>query len=250
MSVASDDIPECPKCGQRHERNGRRTCKAHSKRGENGLRPCKGWPVEGAEVCRFHGGAAPQVQAAARARVVQAHMDQVLKYAIGDVERRHLDKSADEQLLEEVGRSAQAVEWLAMRVAELHVPDPSQSGDVLEDLISVDDEGNPVTRPNRFSLYGPTHTGDLGVHPLLTLLNQERDRHARMAKLAIDAGISERLVRLAESQAHQIVAVIVAVIDTLPLDAGQREDARRVAADKLRALGPVPVVVPARTVGN
>lgn len=41
-------------------------CTGHSTRTG---RPCKAWPVRGATVCVAHGGAAPQVRAAARRRV-------------------------------------------------------------------------------------------------------------------------------------------------------------------------------------
>lgn len=229
-------LPVCGECQQVHERGGRATCRAHTRR--DGVRgPCRNYPVEGAVVCRFHGGNAPQVRAAAARRTGEAAMDRVLRYAIGEPDPAYAHMSPDEQLLQEVARSATAVQWLAERVAELHVPDPEDTG-ILQDVTGFDDDGNPVFRANQFNLYGPDHNQDLAVHPLWKKLDEERDRHARFCKLAIDAGISERLVRIAEAQGTQIVSVIVHVVEALGLPPDVRDRARRLAADKLRTLGP------------
>lgn len=59
---ASPDRPEeAPVARKRQARR----CRAHRTNGA----PCKGWAVYGAQVCRAHGGSAPQVQAAARERL-------------------------------------------------------------------------------------------------------------------------------------------------------------------------------------
>lgn len=42
-----------------------RRCSAHRSNGE----PCGAWAIRGGFVCRVHGGSAPQVKAAARARL-------------------------------------------------------------------------------------------------------------------------------------------------------------------------------------
>lgn len=246
----ADGFPVCDKCGQQHVRwqktktggEWRGTCKAHRTRrredGEKYLVACKKYPIQGGTVCEDCGGSVPAVRAAANERLAERAMEGVLKALnIQQPEERHLNKSADEQLLEEVARSYMAVEWLAARVAELHVPDPEEGGP-LEDLLGVDDDGNEITRPGRFNLYGPNHAGDLGIHPLWKQLDSERDRHARMCKLAIDAGISERMVRLAETQAQQIVAVLVYVIDNLGMAPSMRDEARRLAGEYIRKLGP------------
>jgi hypothetical protein len=43
-------------------------CSAHRTNGE----PCRAWAIHGGRVCRTHGGAAPQVKAAAARRLAQA----------------------------------------------------------------------------------------------------------------------------------------------------------------------------------
>ena len=50
------------------------------------------------------------------------------------------------------------------------------------------------------------------VRGLVSLEGQERDRAARFAKLAIDAGIADRIVRLEEAKAAEVVALIRRVL--------------------------------------
>src|SRR5690242_5087923 len=47
-------------------------------RAAGGTRPCGNWPIAGAKVCRKHGGAAPQVKAAAVRRVAEADVQRGL----------------------------------------------------------------------------------------------------------------------------------------------------------------------------
>ena len=49
----------------------REKCLARNRFGE----PCKNWPIEGATVCRAHGGAAPQVRRKAQERIAMAQDD-------------------------------------------------------------------------------------------------------------------------------------------------------------------------------
>ncbi len=87
-------------------------------------------------------------------------------------------------------------------------------------------------------IHGPNHAGDAVPHVLVQMWNQERDRAARFAKLALDAGVVERQVRLAETQGQIIAQIFTAVLDddTLGLSRAQREVGRSLAARHLRAL--------------
>jgi hypothetical protein len=51
----------------------KRQCSAHSRTGKQ----CKRWAVPGAIVCRYHGGMAPQVRAAADRRLVEAEVRRI-----------------------------------------------------------------------------------------------------------------------------------------------------------------------------
>jgi hypothetical protein len=70
------------------------------------------------------------------------------------------------------------------------------------------------------------------------MYNEERDRLAKMAKMAIDAGIAERQVQIAEQQGEMIVTIIVQVLDDplLKLSEEKRLLARRLAAKHLRLI--------------
>lgn len=54
------------------------------------------------------------------------------------------------------------------------------------------------------TLYGPDHLGDGRPHVATEMYATWLDRLARASKLAIDAGVEERMVRLAEDQARLI----------------------------------------------
>ncbi len=66
----------------------------------------------------------------------------------------------------------------------------------------------------------------------------ERITHAKLAKMALDAGIARRSVELAETQAGQIVAIVIAVLSaqSLGLSAEQIVMGKQVAAETMRAL--------------
>lgn len=237
--MPEEDIEVCERCEMKHERAGHRTCNGHKRvEGNTGVRlsPCMKYPITGAEVCRTHGGGAPQVRAAAAQREVDRAMTNVLNLL--EIKQEHRDRSPDEHLLDEVARSAQAVEWLAQQVSRLYWPDAEETGEMTWVTAIDPDMGDLIEVPMRSRLVGPDHNADLAIHPFWKKLDEERDRHARMAKMAIDAGISERLVRLAESQAQQMVAIVLHVIAALDLTPAQQVTAKKAVAEKMRALRP------------
>jgi len=54
-------------------------------------------------------------------------------------------------------------------------------------------------------MWGPDHLGDGRPHVLVDLYGQWLDRQAKVTKLALDAGIDERRVKMAEGTANEIV---------------------------------------------
>jgi len=86
----------------------------------------------------------------------------------------------------------------------------------------------------------PNHSGDEVPHVLVRLWSEERDRAARLAKMAIDAGLAEKQVRLAERQGQIIAQIFTTVLDddSLGLSREQRDAGRSLAARHLRALEP------------
>ncbi len=67
-------------------------------------------------------------------------------------------------------------------------------------------------------LYGPDHLGDDTSHVLVDLYGTWSDRHAKACKAAVDAGVAEAYVRIAQRQGELIVKVIEGVLDDLGVD--------------------------------
>ena len=157
----------------------------------------------------MHGGSAPQVKAAAARRV-----------ALGEVEREavrlgwSLDVDPLDALTEVVREAAanvaafrSAVEQLGLRVAEdggVAVPDGR--------------DGRAEARP----------------HVLVVMYAEWLDRLARFAKLALDAGVDERRVRLAEMEGRVLAAVVEAAVDACHPTLEERSAALQAAAGVMR----------------
>jgi hypothetical protein len=69
---------------------------------------------------------------------------------------------------------------------------------------------------------------------LLKHYQQEREHLVRVSKAAIDSGVAEREVRLAEGQGRLLADVIFAVLGGLSLSPRQAIDARKIVAQELR----------------
>lgn len=175
-------------------------CTAKSKQTGN---RCGNWAVKGLKVCRFHG-----VNKAAKAKAktnVALGKVKILMDKVGNVAEDPL-----QGLLEEVTRSAIAVLIFEGLVSDLESKE----------------------------LYGPNHLKDGTPHVLLRMYGEERDRHARYCKMALDAGVAERQVQLAEEQGAMIARVISEVLDdpALEMTAVQRRTSKKLAARHLKAL--------------
>jgi len=151
---------------------------------------CKKSAIEGGTVCRFHGGAAPQVKAKAAVRA------EVLSWNLGDA----VDDPGD-VLLRLVTQSRIRVERYAASIEAKITEGQKQYGDgfTLEAILvgSTYFEGQK--------------TGEY-IRGLIQLEAQERDRLAGFASKAIAAGLAERQVRMAERQGEMLAAVLLAVI--------------------------------------
>jgi 2-hydroxychromene-2-carboxylate isomerase len=177
----------CPKCSQTHDPQ---KCTGHNSRGL----PCGNRPIRGGTVCSTHGGSAPQVQSAAERRLQE-------RQAVLAVEAFGLPREIDPHsaLLEELHRTAGAVQWLGAVVAGL-------------------DQG--VVTDSAY----------------VGLWQDERDRLAKVAKICVDVGIEERRVRLAEQAGAQLAAVVRAVLGRLGLSDEQWVLAGSVVPEEFRRL--------------
>lgn len=218
----ADNPKPCTRCGRPHAR-----CTAHTRAGN----PCGQKPMAGQTVCRMHGGSAPQSIDAAERRRLE-------RQALVAAEAFGLPREVDPHtaLLEELHRTAGAVQWLGAIVADLE-QDGIVWGRVKE---------THGTQLERGTDNGVTKAAAVNVW--VRLWQEERDRLAKVAKTCVDVGIEERRVRLAESAGQQLAAVIRAVLDRLELTDGQRSLAVQVVPDELRRLAGD--VVPGQVVGG
>lgn len=89
----------------------------------------------------------------------------------------------------------------------------------------------------RPALFGPDHLDDDRPDVVATMHDHALDLRAKIAKMAIDAGIDAALVRIAERQAEVTIRAIQAALDVM-VDTGDRARAEAAAADVLEAVMP------------
>lgn len=154
--------------------------------------------MAGQRVCKMHGGKAPQALEAAERRRLE-------RQAVLAVEVFGLPREVDPHtaLLEELHRTAGAVQWLGAVVADLEL-------------------------------------GELDGNAHVRLWHEERDKLVKVAKTCVDVGIEERRVRLAEQAGAQLASVVRAVLDRLGLSAEQQSLALVVVPEEFRRLAELP----------
>jgi hypothetical protein len=149
---------------------------------------CKRKAVPGGEVCRYHGGAAGQVKAKAKAAI----RAEVMNWGLGD---SHVDPG--EVLLRLVTQSAARAQRYASELEQL-----------------VDNEGLAAAMVGEIEI--PTKHGEYKageyIRGLAHLEAQERDRCANFATKAVAAGLAERTVRIAERQGQLTVEMVHAAL--------------------------------------
>jgi endonuclease/exonuclease/phosphatase family metal-dependent hydrolase len=166
----------------------------------------------------MHGGSAPQVKAAAERRRHQAA-------ALAAVETYGLPREVapDVALLEEVHRTAGHVAWLAKIVRGLG-QDELVWSKAEEEHIGASEFG------------GTNTTSKAQPNVWLQIYQTERKHLAQVAKAALDAGVAERQVRLAEQQGSVLAGVIHRILGRLGLTPEQRALVATVVPEELRAV--------------
>lgn len=176
---------------------GTRRCIAKRSDGQ----PCRRWAIKGGATCTSHGGAAPQVRAKA---AVRAEIDW---WGLGDT-----TVDPGETLLRLLSQAVARAEKYAAQVAA-QVEEHGLYDALVGDRLIQDPDSGRVTKIDEY------------VRAMALIEAQERDRAARFAKMAIEAGLAERQVRLAERQGALIEQVLVAAFEHLGLTVEQRRAA-------------------------
>lgn len=164
----------------------------------------------------MHGGAAPQVRAAAGRRLAAAEWSR----SFGDPA-----ESGDpaETVLDEIRWAAGHVTWLRQRVQETE-PEAFVWG-----VESEVDKG-----AGEFP--GVDVTSSAKTNAWVRLYGEERDRLLRMCKIAHDMGIAERHVQLAERVGGLMANLLRGVLGELNLSEEQREAASAAVPRHLRLI--------------
>ena len=173
--------------------------------------PCAGYAIVGGTVCRAHGGGAPQVRAAADRRRALARVEGQVVTLLDELEVEAVHPL--DGLLEAVQRSGGMMRLLGQLRGELRIDSGSGEG-----------------------LYGPDHLGDARPHVLIALYGKWCDRYVRACALALDVGVDEHKLRMAEADVERMLGCITTAIEAAGLTSQQRETFGSVLADQLRAL--------------
>lgn len=152
-----------------------------------------GWGTDhvGDGKCRKHGGTSPNLRAHAAKLRHARELDELLAEQLAGVEI--VDPVA--AVLEVVRRT-----WAWRRVLEM------RAGELMDrtDL----DGGEPA-------IYGRNHLGDQAPHVLFTMLEKATAQHLHACKVAIDAGVAERALRIEEDKLDLLAGMVRGIVTEL-----------------------------------
>ena len=190
-------------------------CVATTRKGAH----CTKAAIPGGTVCRFHGGAAPQVKAAAERRLAEVEVQRAVA-TFG--ERR--DVSPAQMLLEDMQWTAGHVAWLRDQIALLN-PEALTWGTTKK----VDQQSGKGRK-------GVDTTEEARVNALVELYERERKHMAHLIEVALRANIAAHEQAEARRKGEEFNTVMRAVLGDLKLTADQKAI---VDAVVLRRLGEV-----------
>lgn len=195
----------CDQCGQPHAR-----CKGHNRAGK----PCGRNKLAGQNVCDLHGGKAPQALAAAERRLQERAAVLALESFGVPIE-----VDAHTALLQELHRTAGAVQWLGAIVADLN------REDLVWGTTKVKDGGDDR---------GTTQEAKPNIWYELWL--RERKHLVEVGKACHAAGIEEHRVELETRQAQVVVATFERALGRMALSDEQRHEFKVIAAEEFLAI--------------
>lgn len=209
---------QLPEGFQEYRADGRRRCWGR-KQGTD--EQCGQMAMDGQNICRKHGGNAPQNLAKAKERVTeQKAAALVATYGL------KIETTAAQALLDEVQWTAGHVAWLRERVQEIEASAEPGSKSALVWGVTKKKTGGED--------YGTTEEAVPNVW--LKLYQQERDHLVKVSSAAIKAGIEERRVQLAEQQGALVAQAIRAILGDLQLTPEQQARVPEIVPRHLRAI--------------
>ncbi len=119
------------------------------------------------------------------------------------------------------GNQAVEQERVMSEIAHLFAAERIECNDPLEGLAEAERRARTMGRVLEKTAselerwWGPNHLGDAVPHVAVDLLGQWTDKSARISKLAIDAGLDERRVKLAERQGEMLAQVLRGFLESL-----------------------------------
>lgn len=174
-------------------------CRARRTNGE----PCGNYPVQGAEVCRKHGGGAPQV----RARAAERRAEAAVAVAVSDL-----------------GAAAPVTDPLAALAA------------LAGEIVAWKDQARRrVERLNDEIRYTADGQGTEQLRAEVLVFERALDRCDRVLGRIASLDIDNRLARISEAQAQVVMLAITAALDHAGITGTPAAEARAVAARQLRA---------------
>jgi len=197
-------------------------CTATSKR--SGER-CKGWRVKGTTVCATHGvgknrqGRPETAQrSAARHRAAEAEAHREAERMVA---RAGIDADPIEHLMDSLYRVAALVDVYGRMVADLDVHTSERAGTV-RGLLGYTEA--PATSPDVLvvqandDLLGLDRHGAAQLHPFVVEYHRLLEVRAKLAKLATDAGVQERQIRIAEEVGTAVAQAIRGTLEDLGIE--------------------------------
>lgn len=227
----ADRVNGCEKCGEAHRSpSGQPQCIAHLR--NQGGRRCRRPPSRGATVCSLHGGATPQLlDKIENQRFIESRQGEIAQLLDAcDLPDQH----PIEGLLAVVRHSGQMFRMLEGLVGELKT-DPTRDHVIL----GMNDDGEPVTRPiyGDDGLWGLDANGNMAPHVLVVLYEKWTGIYARACKMALDAGIDERRVQLAEQTTETMFNSVTRAMTAIGMTPDVRDAFTRALAAELRTVG-------------
>lgn len=219
----------CPQCGKVHKTwHGHASCSAHLV-GVEPPEPCSKPPKGATGLCRSHGANLPSVARAAEQKIALMQAQGEIATLMREVDIP--DQHPLDGLLEVVRVSGSMMRLLTVKVGELN-EDP-ETREVMEE--------NPKTGELKLKkldegdgLWGYDKDNQRTPHIWVQLLRIWSERYERACKTALDAGIDERKVRLAEDTADTFFTALSKATATAGLSPAQLEALMRSLARELR----------------